>query len=249
MTAHRFMFATGIENSYPTIQNGSVRVDEMEAGGHYKHWETDFALLQELGIRFLRYGPPIHRTWLGQGRYDWEFADQTFGAEAPRHHADRRPVPLRRARLDRQLPEPGLPGAVRRVRPRLRRALSLGAALHAGERDVHLRHLLGRYGWWNEQLAATRPSSPRSSTSSRPTCWRCTRSSTFARRALHPERILRVLPCRRAGRDLAGGDSERRALPIARPQLRPARRLRDVRVPDGQRHDAGTSTTSSSTST
>jgi beta-glucosidase/6-phospho-beta-glucosidase/beta-galactosidase len=32
----------------------------------------------ELGIRFLRYGPPIHRTWLGPGRYDWEFADLTF---------------------------------------------------------------------------------------------------------------------------------------------------------------------------
>jgi beta-glucosidase len=32
-----FMFATGIENSYPTIQNGQVRVDEMEKCGHYTH--------------------------------------------------------------------------------------------------------------------------------------------------------------------------------------------------------------------
>ena len=68
MTVHRFMFSTGIENSYPTIQHGSIRIDELEKGGHYKHWETDFALLQDLDIRYLRYGPPIHRTWLAHGR-------------------------------------------------------------------------------------------------------------------------------------------------------------------------------------
>ena len=75
-----FMFATGIENSIPTIQNGRVRVDEMEKCGHYEKWETDFDLLRDLGIRFLRYGPPLHRTWLAPERYDWEFADLTFGS-------------------------------------------------------------------------------------------------------------------------------------------------------------------------
>ena len=79
MTAPSFIFATGIENSNPTIKNGTVRVDELEKGGHYEHWQTDFALLQDLDIRFLRYGPPIHRTWLAHDRYDWDFADQTFG--------------------------------------------------------------------------------------------------------------------------------------------------------------------------
>ena len=73
-----FMFATGIENSVPTINNGRDRVDELEKCGFYKHWQTDFGLVQELGISFLRYGPPIHKTWLGDGRYDWEFADDTF---------------------------------------------------------------------------------------------------------------------------------------------------------------------------
>ena len=38
MTAPWFMFATGIENSYPTIKNGSRRIDEMEKCGHYEHW-------------------------------------------------------------------------------------------------------------------------------------------------------------------------------------------------------------------
>jgi beta-glucosidase/6-phospho-beta-glucosidase/beta-galactosidase len=74
-----FIFATGIENSYPTTDNGRRRVDEMESCCHYKHWKTDFDCVEELGIRFLRYGPPIHRTWLGDGRYDWEFTDLTFG--------------------------------------------------------------------------------------------------------------------------------------------------------------------------
>ncbi len=72
------MFATGIENSIPTIGNGRFRVDEMEKCGHYKHWRTDFDLVQELGIRVLRYGPPLHTAWLGPGRYDWSFADETF---------------------------------------------------------------------------------------------------------------------------------------------------------------------------
>jgi beta-glucosidase/6-phospho-beta-glucosidase/beta-galactosidase len=72
------MFATGIENSIPTIGNGKVRVDEMAKCGHYKHWRTDFDLVQELGIRVLRYGPPLHLTWAGPGRYDWSFADETF---------------------------------------------------------------------------------------------------------------------------------------------------------------------------
>ena len=73
-----FMFATGIENSYPTIRGGSKRVDEMESCGHYRHWQRDFDCVQELGIRFLRYGPPLHSTWRGDGRYDWGFTDETF---------------------------------------------------------------------------------------------------------------------------------------------------------------------------
>ncbi len=73
-----FMFATGIENSIPTINGGKTRVDELEKCGFYKHWKTDFALVEDLGIRFLRYGPPIHKTFLGPGKYDWEFADETL---------------------------------------------------------------------------------------------------------------------------------------------------------------------------
>jgi beta-glucosidase/6-phospho-beta-glucosidase/beta-galactosidase len=78
-----FMFATGIENSYPVVElkdGRRVRVDEMEKTGHYQHWREDFALVKELGIPYLRYGPPYYRTHLGPGRYDWGFADDTFNA-------------------------------------------------------------------------------------------------------------------------------------------------------------------------
>jgi beta-glucosidase len=78
MTAPGFIFSTGIENSIPTISNGTIRVDEMEKCGHYAHWRTDFRLVTELGIRFLRYGPPLHTTFIGPDRYDWSFADETF---------------------------------------------------------------------------------------------------------------------------------------------------------------------------
>src|SRR4051812_43893535 len=78
-----FMFATGIENSYPTIAlpDGSrFRVDEMEKCGHYRRWADDFALTRELGIDVLRYGPPYYRVHEAPGRYDWGFADDTFHA-------------------------------------------------------------------------------------------------------------------------------------------------------------------------
>ncbi|WP_457092789.1 family 1 glycosylhydrolase [Microvirga sp. P5_D2] len=74
-----FMFATGIENSIPTINNGRTRIDQMEKCGHYKHWKLDFDLLDDLDIQVLRYGPPLHTAFLGPERYDWSFADMTFG--------------------------------------------------------------------------------------------------------------------------------------------------------------------------
>ena len=73
-----FMFATGVENSIPKIKGGRVRVDQMASCGHYAHWRKDFDLVQDMGLTFLRYGPPLHTTLLGADRYDWEFADVTF---------------------------------------------------------------------------------------------------------------------------------------------------------------------------
>lgn len=77
------MFATGIENSYPTVllpDGTRFRVDEMEKAGHYRRWREDFRLVKESGMRFLRYGPPYYSTHLAPGQYDWSFTDETFRA-------------------------------------------------------------------------------------------------------------------------------------------------------------------------
>ncbi|RDC62051.1 family 1 glycosylhydrolase [Adhaeribacter pallidiroseus] len=78
---NQFMFATGIENSYPNIilPDGKVkRVDEMEKAFHYDFWEEDFRLVKETGIDYLRYGPPLFSTHVGPGQYHWDFTDTTF---------------------------------------------------------------------------------------------------------------------------------------------------------------------------
>ena len=73
-----FLFATGIENSAPTLEGGRVRRDQLAECGFYDRWREDFALVQELGCGFLRYGPQLHTTLRGPGEYDWSFADETF---------------------------------------------------------------------------------------------------------------------------------------------------------------------------
>ncbi|HEY1231227.1 MAG TPA: hypothetical protein VGF26_28325, partial [Ramlibacter sp.] len=59
----RFLFATGIESSYPTLNGGRWRLDLLEAAGHYRRWREDLQLVHELGLRGLRYGPPLHRVF------------------------------------------------------------------------------------------------------------------------------------------------------------------------------------------
>lgn len=70
-----FIFATGIECSYPTIEGGRWRLDQMDATGHYRHWREDLQLTAESDITHLRYGPPLHLILLGPGRYEWAFCD------------------------------------------------------------------------------------------------------------------------------------------------------------------------------
>ena len=80
-TARHFLFCTGIENSYPVVTGPTgkdVRRDGMELSNHYHHWRTDFRLVKDLGLTFLRYGPPYYKAHMGPMRYDWSFADKTF---------------------------------------------------------------------------------------------------------------------------------------------------------------------------
>jgi beta-glucosidase/6-phospho-beta-glucosidase/beta-galactosidase len=157
MSAPAFMFATGIENSAPTIQGGRVRVDEMEKCGHYEHWRTDFELVQELGIRFLRYGPPLHRTFLGPEHYDWSFADVTF---AELREKDIVPI------VD--LCHFGVPDWIGSFQngdlPELFSAYARAFAarfpwvqLYTPVNEMYIcATFSARYGWWNEQLSNDR---------------------------------------------------------------------------------------------
>lgn len=80
--SHRFMFATGIEGSYPVINGrngGSERVDEYEKCRFYKYWREDFRLVkEEMELDYLRFGPDYYRCHRGPGKYDWSFCDETF---------------------------------------------------------------------------------------------------------------------------------------------------------------------------
>ena len=151
----RFMFATGVENSNPTVDGR--RVDELEKCGHYRHWRTDFALVRELGIRFLRYGPPLHTTWLGPRRFDWHFADQTF---AELHRLDIIPI------VD--LCHFGVPDWVGNFQNPDFPVLFANYARAFARRfpwvqlytPVNEMYICARfsalYGWWNEQLTTDR---------------------------------------------------------------------------------------------
>ena len=153
--ASGFMFATGVENSYPTIQNGSRRVDEMEKCGHYAKWRQDFDCVQDLGIRFLRYGPPLHRTWLGDGRHDWEFTDAAF-ADLKRRGI----MPI----VD--LCHFGVPDWVGNFQngdfPALFARYAAAFArrfpwvqLYTPVNEMYIcAQFSGRYGWWNEQMTS-----------------------------------------------------------------------------------------------
>jgi beta-glucosidase len=154
--ASGFMFATGVENSYPTIEGGR-RADEMEKCGHYAKWRQDFDCVEDLGIRFLRYGPPLHRTWLGDGRYDWSFADETF-ADLYR----RRIMPI----VD--LCHFGVPDWVGNFQngdfPALFARYARDFAvrfpwvqLYTPVNEMFVcAQFSGRYGWWNERMTSDR---------------------------------------------------------------------------------------------
>jgi len=152
-----FMFATGIENSAPTIHGGRVRVDEMEKCGHYRHWQVDFDLVQEIGVCFLRYGPPLHRAFLGRESYDWSFTDATF-EELRRRDI----VPIT------DLCHFGVPDWIGNFQnpdfPALFAAYARAfarrfpwAQLYTPVNEMYIcATFSARYGWWNEQLASDR---------------------------------------------------------------------------------------------
>ena len=149
-----FMFATGIECSYPTIGNGRIRRDLLEECGHYGRWRDDLRLTRELGLKVLRYGLPYHKTHVGPGRYDFSFADEAM-AEIRRLGIT--PIlDLLHFGVPDWLGNFQNPGTARSISPPMRRpspSAIRGSVLHAGQRDLrHGPRQRSSDGVWNEQL-------------------------------------------------------------------------------------------------
>lgn len=151
------MFATGIENSIPTIDHGRKRVDEMEKCRHYEFWQRDIDLVQELGIKFLRYGPPLHKTFLAKNKFDWSFSDEVFG-----YIRQKEIIPI----VD--LCHFGVPNWIGDFQnpdfPELFAAYAKAFSkrfpwiqLYTPVNEMYICALFSAYyGWWNEQLSTDR---------------------------------------------------------------------------------------------
>ena len=147
------MFATGIENSYPTIHGGRTRMDEMALCRHYDLWRKDFDLVQEIGVNHLRYGPPLHTTWRGPDRYDWAFADETFG------DLKRRDISPITDLCHFGVPDwigdfqnPDFPALFARYARAFAERFPW-VQLYTPVNEMYVCALFSaRYGWWNEQL-------------------------------------------------------------------------------------------------
>ena len=145
------MFTTGIECSAPRVDGR--RVDEMEKCGHYERWREDFDLVDEMKIRFLRYGPALHRTYIGADKYDWSFADETF---SDLKHRDIVPI----ADLCHfgvpdwigDFQNPDFPELFQKYAREFAKRFPW-VQLYTPVNEMYICAVFSaRYGWWNEQL-------------------------------------------------------------------------------------------------
>ena len=215
-----FMFATGIENSYPTIQTPdgqTIRQDELAKTKHYQYWKEDFRLLKELGIHHLRYGPPYFSTHLGPGKYDWSFADETLGA-----------LHDQEVSVIADLCHFGVPDWMGNFQnpdfPKLFTEFAKAFAVrypwirfYTPVNEIYIAATFSaQFGWWNERLNTDRAFV----TALKHLCQANLQSMHAyhripAGRNLHPQRIDAVLSCCRTGRPMFCGYLQRKAFPFA----------------------------------
>lgn len=78
-TDEGFVVATGLECSAPLIAGG-LRQDELLKTGHWERYAEDFALISDLGVRFVRYGIPFHVVGANVEQLDWDWTDRALDA-------------------------------------------------------------------------------------------------------------------------------------------------------------------------
>lgn len=132
---------------------GWMAFSELDNCGHYKYWKKDFDLVKELGINFLRYGPPIYTTFLGPEKYDCNFADDSFRALK-----EKKIIPI----VDichfgvpdwiGNFKNPGFPVLFANYAHEFSKRFPW-VQLYTPVNEMYICALFsGYYGWWNEQL-------------------------------------------------------------------------------------------------
>ena len=129
--ASGFIFATGIECSYPTIEGGRWRRDEMESTRHYEFWQDDL----RARARDRNHAHPLWAAAAPDLRSAGTillglYRSADGGAAGIRARTDRRSLPLRRSRMARQFAKSRHRQGARGICRRVRRALPVGSILH-----------------------------------------------------------------------------------------------------------------------
>lgn len=73
----RGIFLTGIENADPFVE-GTRRNQLQEAHDFYVNYEKRLERIKELGINWLRFGPPYSTAHLSKDQYDFSFTDKVI---------------------------------------------------------------------------------------------------------------------------------------------------------------------------
>src|SRR5690606_3612184 len=74
-----FCWATGFEDTFiPQVRPGMRRLEEYELTQHYEQWRSDFDLLEDAGVRAVRWGIPWYRVQPAPDEWDWGWVDDAL---------------------------------------------------------------------------------------------------------------------------------------------------------------------------
>jgi beta-glucosidase/6-phospho-beta-glucosidase/beta-galactosidase len=75
-----FAWALGIEDTFvPQVHARSGRIlDEYVLTQHDRFWREDLRMIEDIGVRYLRYGIPWYQVNPAPGRFDWSWTDEAL---------------------------------------------------------------------------------------------------------------------------------------------------------------------------